>query len=395
MKMSVARGPYLLFAFMSLVIQSLADNVRGPVFPDILAEFHLDNKVGSLFFSVASGMVIFGGYGGSYLIDWIGCVRTMRFSLVFLFIALFGISLSTSFFWLIMFVVFLGISFGIMGVTQNVMVIEASPEKSNIQRWQSGLQSMYGLSSFIAPFFVSFLYKTGHSWRSAFSVSALLVVLLLLASFLVKEIVERQDHSFELSVYDQDSKKGSRYFEMFYFAMIFSFYVAAEIMISTRLVQFVRDLRNWSVESANELNAFFFILHFLGRAMLVFWKPSLDLTTQMFISLGGAIITITLGILSSPWFFVLSGLCLAPFYPLWMTLAREIFPKNLNRVAGLGIGMTGVTVVMMQTLVGFLSDRWGLELAFFVGPLFAVVALLLILFYEKTLVKITGKEILG
>ena len=365
---------YILLAYLSLMIQGLADNIRGPLFPDLLEQFHLDNKVGSLFFSIASGMIIAGGYLGSYLLEKWGRIRTLQFSTLILLLSILGIWQSPSFSFILIAVFFFGIAFGILGVAQNVMVIEASPTHE-VQKWQSGLQSMYGLSSLTAPLLVSLMHSMGYPWQTSFLVAAVLTGLLLVGSLFIKNqppalVAEKKENSKGLG------------FEMFYFGFILAAYVAVEIMVSSRLAQFTREVAGWDFSSTGTLNSLFFVGMFAGRLMFVFWRPPLTLKTQMIASLVLAVLALTVGILVNPVGLAIAGLAMAPFYPLCMTMAGRLFPKDLSRVAGQGIALTGVTVVAMQTLVGYFADQYGLKLSLFVGPGFALLALGMILLYQ-------------
>jgi predicted MFS family arabinose efflux permease len=51
-------------------------------------------------------------------------------------------------------------------------------------------------------------------------------------------------------------------------------------------------------------------------------------------------------------------------------------------VASQGVALTGVTVVAMQTVIGFVADRYGLQTSLAVGPAFAALAIVMILAFE-------------
>ncbi len=365
---------YIYLAYASLMVQGLADNIRGPLFPELLQQFNLDNKTGSLFFSVASGMIIVGGYLGGYLLDKIGRVRALQVSTFILFLSLLGIWISPQFFMVLVSVFFFGLSFGIMGVAQNVMVIEASPV-SDVQKWQSGLQSMYGLASLTAPLLVSLMHAFGYQWKISFLVASVLTGILLLGTFFGKE----KKH--EITVNHIEAQR-SKVLEIFYFGFILASYVAVEIMVSSRLAQFTREVARWDYSATGTLNSLFFVGLFVGRLIFVFWRPPVSLKTQMMVCLFATILVLSFGILVHPAGLAMAGLAMAPFYPLCMTMAGRLFPKDLNRVAGQGIALTGVTVVAMQTIVGYCADKFGLGLSLFVGPAFAGLSLMMILAYQ-------------
>jgi fucose permease len=373
--MRKVHSSYIFLAYFSLLVQGLADNIRGPLFPDLLSQFALDNRMGSLFFSVASGMIIPGGYFGGRILDRWGRIRSLQFSTLMFVVSLVGIWASPTFLWILSFVFLFGLSFGIMGVAQNVMVIEAAPPGQE-QKWQAGLQSMYGLASLSAPLLVMVVHQASPRWQNSFLVAAGLGVLLLIGSFWAEEI--------PVPVEKAEMEKKPKYppLEMFYYGVILAAYVAAEIMVSSRLAQFARESESWSFAATSALNSLFFVGMFAGRFLFIFWHPPISLKLQMLISLALATLAITVGLLLTPVGFAFAGLAMAPFYPLCMTAAGRMFKHSLGFVTSQGIALTGVTVVAMQTMVGYLADHFDLRISLFVGPGFAMLAFFMILAYR-------------
>jgi FHS family glucose/mannose:H+ symporter-like MFS transporter len=374
--MRKVHSSYIFLAYFSLLTQGLADNIRGPLFPDLLKQFSLDNRMGSLFFSVASAMIIPGGYWGGRLLDRWGRVRSLQFSTALFIVSLVGIWASPTFNWVLVSVFFFGLAFGIMGVAQNVMVHEASPAGDE-QKWLSGLQSMYGLASLSAPLLVLLVHQISPHWQNSFLVAACLSTVLLIATFWGKEI-PKDIHQQKLD----ETVVRYRRTEMFYYGLILAAYVALEIMVSSRLAQFVRESEGWSFSAMSTLNTLYFVGMFAGRVLFIFWRPRVSLKAQMLVSLVLAVVSIAVGLLVTPIGFAFTGLAMAPFYPLCMTAAGKLFKRSLGFVASQGIALTGVTVVLMQTLVGFLADHFDLRAGLFVGPAFALLAFVMILAYR-------------
>jgi len=361
-----------------MLLLGLADSLRGPLFPDLLAAFHLDNSVGSLFFSVSSAMTLPGGYLAGRILAQKGQKPALLLATALLAFSLAGYAFAPQFSILMFFVVIFGIALGMSGVAQNVMVIESAPA-GRLQQFQSGLHTCYGLASFLAPLAVTYLQRATGKWQSPFLLACLLHGFLLLV--LVFAPFGRTHKVGSQSDLSQEPLKERR--TTYYFAILAACYVALEIQYSTRIVQFVRSEGHWSAESANLLNTLYFAAMFAGRGIFIFWRPRLRISLQMALSLAAGLLAGVAGVWLHPYFLAAVGICVAPFYPLSMTLMGKIFPRQVGHVASTMIALTGATVVMMQSLFGLLADFFSLPIAMSVGTAFGLIALWMLLRLPK------------
>jgi len=364
------------FAYASLFFLGLSDNIRGPLFPEIIKEFSLSNSESSLFFALSSGMIIPAGFLSSFLLKKVGSVKALRIALFLSVLGLFGIAILPKYFLILGAAIIFGFAFGIMGVTQNVMVIEAAPH-AELQKWQSGLHSMYGLASLVAPMVVLFLYHVHPVWRISFYFIAVLGLLLFLITFLI----EKKGASL---VQEASPELSSTGFEQFLFACIIASYVAAEILAGTRIAQFSRESFQMSFSQGTQLTSLFFVMLFVGRFLFIFWHPKISLKKQMLISLSGSFVLSLFGLFVHPLGLALSALLMAPFYPMSMTVAGRLFKNELHKVTSLAIALSGATIMLVQLVVGFLGDQFGLQVALLMGPFFSLFAMALIFQYRRS-----------
>jgi MFS family permease len=56
---------------------------------------------------------------------------------------------------------------------------------------------------------------------------------------------------------------------------------------------------------------------------------------------------------------------MAPFYPLAMALLAELFPQKISSTVSFAISMQSAFVILMNLLIGILSDRFGIETAMY------------------------------
>ncbi|GIL18566.1 MAG: hypothetical protein BroJett040_23170 [Oligoflexia bacterium] len=374
---------WIFLAYASLFVLGLSDNIRGPIFTDLTQEFGLSQSKGALFFSVSSGMTIVAGYLAKFIMEKWGPIAILRFSLGIYTLAQLGIWFSPAYWVVLMCIFFFGAAMGFMGVGQNVAVIEASPPKE-LRQWLSGLHSMYGAASFLAPLLVSGVASVAVGWRHPFLVTGLFSGIFFIISFFVpmkKQLI----HHAETKV---DEK--SRHFEQIFFALAVAFYVGSELLISTRLPQYLREVQGYSLDQAAVLTSGFFAFLLAGRVLFIFWKPKVSLKSQMVTCLAASILFMALGFVMTPYFFSLVGIAMAPYYPLALTSAGGLFPRSLNAVTSYSIALSGLMIVAMHSLYGVIGDMFGIDKSMMIGPFFSLMALGMILMYQKIFNRVLG-----
>ncbi|MFN7454488.1 MAG: MFS transporter [Pseudobdellovibrionaceae bacterium] len=365
----------LCLAYVSLFILGLGDNVRGPLFPEILKSFGISSSTGSLFFVVASMMGTVSGFVAAPAFDRVGTLNTLRLGLLAFGLGLLGFAIAPSFEFLLLGSFLFGIGLGFMGVVQNFYVIAAAPPERT-QQLQSGLHSMYGMASFAAPAMVGVVSALHWDWKISYWVVVVLCFLVLAGTYWPgKELPKPQ------KLLDGQSKTSRR--ELLFWNSALACYVLFEIMVGTRMAQFMREAHGMNLEMSSFWTTAFFAFLLSGRVLFVFWKPKARIRTQLFLSLGGATLLMTVGLLIHPVALVLSGLAMSPFYPLAMTAAGRLFKDELHIATSYAITVVGVFVVLMHFLVGALTDQFGIQGALLIGPVFGVIAILLLFSYPR------------
>ena len=348
----------LALSYVSLLVFGLTDNTRGPVFPDILREFSLSQTAGSFFFIMGSGTSIFSGLFAHRVLKWLGDIPTLRLGMALLLVSQALFAWSQNFYFLLLGAFVFGICIGVLGVAQNVLVLHAAPNGES-QKWLSGLHSMYGISSLLAPLLVNVCLYFGGTWQTAFVLNLGLTALVLALSFF-----ERQgDEQLPPPEVAPPVKVPGAY----WFAGLLGFYVAFELLVCTRLNLFAQSVKGLSVEEANYLMAGFFFFLTAGRVASFFVQLKARLETQLagYLILGSFVFLA--GVWVHPFFMALTGLLLAPIYPLAMSLAGQKFGPQVRAVASLAVSLSGVAVVTMHAVVGLASDFWGLTPAIVLG----------------------------
>lgn len=372
--------PFIILSYISLFALGLSDNIRGPLFPEILREFQLTDGQGSWMFAVSSICGFLGSFFSRHFIQRWNHLYLLDFSLLVMFASLVGLSLSPNFTCVLTASMGLGLSIGLMGVAQNVLASKGTTAV-NRRRVLSGLHAMYGFSSLVAPLTVASLATVFVSWRFCFGLASVFPLATLIFSLLKKIRVETRDTHADFQG-DLVPVKGHRAAQI-YLATAFGSYVVAEIMVASRLALFVRREKSLDLEQSSLYVSGFFLLLFLGRLAFA-WRPlKYDLRTQLSWSLALSFVFIFAGLYVHPLFLAATGLTMAPYYPLAIVYISECFPRNMDSAIASTLAAQSLLVVMMHFSVGYLSDWAGLTKALWVGPFFLLLAFFILRTYPR------------
>ena len=372
----------LVFAFASLFTLGLADNIRGTLFPEILTQFQISNTLGSwLFATSSSGAFIAGVLAPAFLRRY--TIASLLFvGVLMLVVGCAVVGFSGNFDWLLSGSLFFGLGIGFMAVAQNLLVAEGVESKLR-SRALSGLHATYGLASFLAPLLAASATKSFGNWSSAFYVVAGFSFLCL-----VFQVVIQPEPKFVLHKSAQDNSGDKKRISKKALAMIctfFAFYVVAEILISTRLALYMRTYYAMDLTQSAEYVTLFFLFLLIGRATFAFVHLPFSLKSQLNGSLIGSIVLICLGLKFHPFFLALSGLTMAPYYPLCVSYISEI-SKDLSRTfLAYAMSFQSLSVVAMHLGVGYMTDHYGLAFAFGVGILALVISVICLSFHPQKL----------
>lgn len=348
----------VIIAYLSLFSLGLVDNLRGPFFPDVMNDLQLNSTKGSLFFAITSLFAIVGSLSGPRILQ-----RTS--SLILLMIAsglmAFGFivtSQAQDLYGLLVASAVFGMAFGALNLSQNTLVFEGSKPETR-RRLMSGLHSMYGLAALSAPLVASGFRYFGFDWRTTFFAVGFVPLSISLLAFFAQPPREKQRH--ENSAVRMTKEQWKK---CWVFALVTSGYLWGEISVSTRYVQWLRTEEGLDPYWANHYLTGFFVCLLCGRLFFSFvdLRRYNNETILLCSSLIGGLL-MGAGLLFDPRLVILSGLAMAPFFPVSMDQLTRLFGSASHQALGFVIGFGSLSIVTMHVTLGFLSDTLGLRLA--------------------------------
>lgn len=364
-------------SYLSLFSLGFTDNLRGALFPEILQTFSKSNSEGSWFFIFASIFSILAATASHFLCSKFSSYRIWQvgvFGIAMGGILIFG---AESFFFVLFACIILGIGFGLLGVTQNLLITKTAPTKL-VKKLLSGLHSMYGLSSFLSPILVSFAASYKTPWQHLFLAAGVFSLVLLVSSLPVvlpnslEPVNVSKQQGFKVSLFTK---------KKFLFSIIVASYVAMEILVSTRLTTYLTLGHNWSLAQASLYLSYFFVALLMGRLLFSILHFPISTKKTLLVSLLGASLCILYGLHNNPLFISLSGFFMAPFYPLAIALMTEVFPDEISSMMGLTISLQSVFVIGMNLLMGMTTDALGIHFAMNSVFIFSGFSWLLLMFF--------------
>lgn len=382
--------PFIFISYASLFTLGISDNVRGPLFPEIMKQFGVSDSMGALMYVLSSIAGLAASYAAHSLLRRFDRLQIIQGAALTMVVALVGLAASPAFSVFLMFSFLMGVSLGILGLIPNILVpIGSTPHRK--QRMLSGLHTMYGLSSLLAPLLTAAIAAATGNWRWVFATVALAPVALLIYSF---HPSHRSLHKkVEISSEDRKANKKKNFAPQIFLAVMLSLAVAAEIMISSRLALYMQRTLNFSTEAASLYVTYFFVSMMVGRLLFSFFhfkrSPQYLLSTSLILT--G--LSIAAGVYVHPLFLALTGFTIAPFYPMSIAWVSSEFPTDLDAAVSYMKASDSIVLILMHLAIGKLTDVFSIQTAILAGISFVVVSLLMVVSYKPLFHKPTRPEV--
>lgn len=362
------RSSYILFSYLSLFVFGFIDNARGPVYPKVLEVFSLSSSEGSWMFTLTSLVSFSVSLAIPLWLSRFGAVRAGKAAMLFHAGALFFMGfagLSGRAFWLFLLgCALLGAAIGIQSATVNLVVSKtASP--ANASRLFSGLHSMYGLASLLSPLLLGAVFSLGFSWQKTLIVLALAPLL----HFFWQLKLPALDLSRSSGLGGGGGGKSS-----FKLGIIFSFYMATEILVSSRLAAYIYGTGAAGLDVASYSLTAFFIFLLGGRLFFSFYTPRASSRSLLLVSAGATLVFYLLGLLWHPFILPLTGASISYFFPFGMNHIKANYPDAEAVIARVMI-YCGAMLASMHFVFGMAADAFGMAKAMWIGPVLVVVVL--------------------
>jgi fucose permease len=358
----------IIVAYLSLFVNGLVDNSRGPAYPEILRHFQIGPSLGGLFFALSSLAGLSTNLASRYWLFRFSRLTAMRLCLWLQALSCIGLGcagiISDGFSLLLISAILFGMGNGGLGTTLNLTVADASPPAIR-RKTLSGLHAMYGFASLFAPLLFATAFHHHIAWPSYFTGLTALPLALIAWSY-------RPGLPNGAPPNERLLAPSLPWAKRLPTGAIFALAVGAELSISCQLVFYIEEVYTWDKQRAASYLSLFFLFLLSGRLLFALKKFPWTSQTWLLLSSGISCCLFLIGLASHPFFLALCGLSISIFFPCGMDWVSQRFPQQIGIMTASIMIMIGSTLVLMHFMLGILADIIGIRLALLMGPLFLV-----------------------
>ncbi|MFD0681979.1 MULTISPECIES: MFS transporter [unclassified Paenibacillus] len=385
----------LIIIYLSFIGLGLPDSLLGSAWPAMQNDLAVPvSYAGIVSMIIAGGTIVSSFYSEPVIRKW-GTGRVTAVSVLMTAVALLGFGVATSFIWLCVLAIPLGLGAGSVDAALNNFV--ALNYKAKHMNW---LHSFWGIGATAGPAIMSMYLISDSSWNMGYLtigfIQISLVVILILTLPLWKKADPATKAGEEVSAasalkrIDLLKIKGMKPALIAFFA-----YCALEATTGLWGSSFLVIHRGISAETAAQWISFFYLGITLGRLASGFMSTKFDNVTMIRLGLGGIVVgvllfVLPLGDLVYPIGLWLIGLGCAPIYPSMLHQTPHNFGKELSQsIMGVQMASAYVGTILMPPLFGLIVQH--VNIAWF--PYFLLAILLLLIFMsEKTNRAVVGRQ---
>ena len=387
----------IYLAFISL---GLPDSLLGSVWPTIYQEFNVPVSYAGAIFMIISAGTIFSSLQSDRLTKLLGTGKVTAFSVLMTAVALWGFSISSSYWMLVLWAIPYGLGAGSVDASLNNYV--ALHYKSHHMSW---LHCMWGVGASIGPYIMSFALLNGQTWNMGYRYISLIQVVLTIIIMLSLPLWKKRPVIDDVDgVQESENKKdkaltlkeivnipGAKQVMLMFFC-----YCALEQTTGLWASSYLVLQHGFDLEIAASYASLFFIGITVGRAVSGF--ITMKLNDKQMIYLGQVIILIGIILMCLPFGhqvalvgLVTIGLGCAPIYPCIIHSTPTNFGADKSQ-AVIGVQMASAYVgnLLMPPLFGIIANHISVK----VFPVYLLLILIVMVVRHIKLNKSVSKDML-
>ena len=387
----------IYLAFISL---GLPDSLLGSVWPTIYQEFNVPVSYAGAIFMIISAGTIFSSLQSDRLTKLLGTGKVTAFSVLMTAVALWGFSISSSYWMLVLWAIPYGLGAGSVDASLNNYV--ALHYKSHHMSW---LHFMWGVGASIGPYIMSFALLNGQTWNMGYRYISLIQVVLTIIIMLSLPLWKKRPVIDDVDgVQESENKKdkaltlkeivnipGAKQVMLMFFC-----YCALEQTTGLWASSYLVLQHGFDLEIAASYASLFFIGITVGRAVSGF--ITMKLNDKQMIYLGQVIILIGIILMCLPFGhqvalvgLVTIGLGCAPIYPCIIHSTPTNFGADKSQ-AVIGVQMASAYVgnLLMLPLFGIIANHISVRLF----PVYLLLILIVMVVMHIKLNKSVSKDML-
>ena len=377
----------LAIIYLSFISLGLPDGLLGSAWPSMYGQLGVPvSFMGIVSMIIAAGTIV-SSLMSDQLTYKLGTGKVTAISVAMTMVALFGFSISSSFWMLCLWAIPYGLGAGSVDASLNNYV--ALHYSSRDMSW---LHCMWGVGASVGPYIMGLALSAGRGWNSGYRIVGLIQLVLVAVLFLSlpmwkgrKNVSESGEAIKPLPLLEVLKVPGSKEVMIAFFC-----YCAVEQTAGQWASSYLALYRGLNAETAASLGSMFFLGITAGRALngfltMRFSDKQLIRTGFALIALGIVCMLLPIGNAASIAGLLLVGLGCAPIYPCVIHSTPEHFGAERSQaLIGVQMASAYVGTCLMPPLFGLLANWIGPFLLPFY--LLAILVLMAVM-YERLLKK--------
>jgi fucose permease len=286
-------------------------------------------------------------------------------------------------FWLLAAALFIvGLGLGSIEVGGNSLIVELHSRARG--RFLNLLAVFHGVGSFLAPLFAAQLLTGGFSWRQVYQFSILLAVGLLIFFVVVRYPQRSVPASQGVALGSFLAAGFSRRMSWYY--LLVGVYVAAELGIAAWIVEYLQQVKGFSLTDASLYLSLFFAAIMIGRLAGSFIVERVGYLRALLTAAVGGLVCLSIGVFASPEmavFIPLTGLFFSIIFPTTTASVSALYGENMSAILGVLFAFGGLGGALGPWAIGVTADAVGLQWGFALTIVFCLVMLVALLVLQR------------
>ena len=394
---------HLLLAviYLSFISLGLPDALLGSAWPTMYQEFHVPvSYAGILSMTIAGGTII-SSLQSDRLTKKFGPGKVTAFSVLMTAVALFGFSISSSFWMLFLWAIPYGLGAGSVDASLNNYV--ALHYESRHMSW---LHCMWGVGASVGPYIMSFVLTNGQSWNMGYRYISIIQIVLT-AMIMMSLPLWKNRSSEKITGIDSNVSENTNPDKVLSLKEIFAIpgakplllmffcYCALEQTAGLWASSYMVLKHGLDVKTAAGYGSLFYVGITIGRAISGF--ITMKLNDNQMIRLGQALVLIGIALMFLPLGhqvalvgLIIVGLGCAPIYPCVIHSTPANFGADKSQaIIGVQMASAYVGTLAMPAIFGFVANH--ISAALF--PFYLLLILALMFSMHVRLLKVVTKKI--
>ena len=369
----------LVLIYICFISLGLPDSLLGSAWPALHNEICVPVSYAGIISATITAGTILSSLFSDKLLHKFGAGLVTAVSVTMTAICLFGFSISTQFWMLILWAIPFGLGAGGVDAILNNYV--ALHYKAQHMSW---LHCMWGVGASISPYIMSFALVKLESWSGGYLIVSIIQAVLCAVIFISIPLWKKGSASKDDT--KQAESKALSFKEIFAIKgaipcfLMFFCYCALEVTTSLWASTYLVEKWDFSPETASAYASMFYIGVTLGRFINGFL--AMKLGDKFLIRTGASIIAVGIVLMLMPFNymfaligFIVIGLGCAPVYPCIIHMTPDVFGADKSQaMIGVQISFAYVGILAMPSLFGIVAEHVSISLLPFV--LFIFIALM-------------------